>query len=227
MHIAVNDDEKHSRNELIHQILTVLPDAKIAQAHDGSRPWRFWAARSSTSCSSTSIWRHGGHGACRACEKADAKGADCFCDGFIANTRWRLSSSASTTTSSSRSTRAASGRSWSCCRQALGRRRVRKRWTSLPSLSAATPTSSRFGILFTSIRRSPATAAHPSFGCEYASPVSLSEYEQRLSGSGFLRIHKTCIVQLQVIRDIFPWSNSGFGCASRARRRCFPSAAKK
>ncbi len=35
MQIAVVDDEKHSRNELIHQIRSLLPDAKIAEAHDG------------------------------------------------------------------------------------------------------------------------------------------------------------------------------------------------
>ncbi len=64
-------------------------------------------------------------------------------------------------------------------------------------------------------------------GCEYASPVSLSEYEQRLSGSGFLRIHKTCIVQLQVIRDIFPWSNSGFGLRVEGSQTVLPIGREK
>lgn len=45
----------------------------------------------------------------------------------------------------------------------------------------------------------------------YSTTVPLGTYEAQLSPYGFFRIHKTCIVQLKLIRDIFPWSNSGFG----------------
>lgn len=45
----------------------------------------------------------------------------------------------------------------------------------------------------------------------YSTTVPLGTYEAQLSPHGFFRIHKTCLVQLKLIRDIFPWSNSGFG----------------
>lgn len=45
---------------------------------------------------------------------------------------------------------------------------------------------------------------------EYATTAPLSSYESRLEPMGFFRIHKTCIVQLKLIQEIFPWSNSGF-----------------
>lgn len=45
----------------------------------------------------------------------------------------------------------------------------------------------------------------------YSTTVSLGTYEAQLSPCGFFRIHKTCLVQLKLIRDIFPWSNGGFG----------------
>lgn len=45
----------------------------------------------------------------------------------------------------------------------------------------------------------------------YTTTVSLAEYEKRLGSCGFFRIHKTCLVQLARINDIFPWSNNGYG----------------
>lgn len=45
----------------------------------------------------------------------------------------------------------------------------------------------------------------------YSTTVPLGTYEAQLSPHGFFRIHKTCLVQLKLIRDIFPWSNNGFG----------------
>jgi two-component system response regulator LytT len=44
----------------------------------------------------------------------------------------------------------------------------------------------------------------------YADNSTMSEYESRLDGQGFYRIHKTCLVQLKYIQDIFPWNNSSF-----------------
>lgn len=45
---------------------------------------------------------------------------------------------------------------------------------------------------------------------DYTTTHSLSGFETKLSPYGFFRIHKTCIVQLSRIQDIFPWSNNGF-----------------
>lgn len=45
---------------------------------------------------------------------------------------------------------------------------------------------------------------------DYTTTHSLSGFETKLSPYGFFRIHKTCIVQLKLIQDIFPWSNNGF-----------------
>jgi Response regulator of the LytR/AlgR family len=45
----------------------------------------------------------------------------------------------------------------------------------------------------------------------YSTTVSLGTYESQLLPCGFFRVHKTCLVQLKLIRDIFPWSNGGFG----------------
>ena len=47
-------------------------------------------------------------------------------------------------------------------------------------------------------------------GGTYSSTHTLSEYDAKLSPYGFFRIHKTCLVQLRLIRDIFPWSSNGF-----------------
>jgi len=45
----------------------------------------------------------------------------------------------------------------------------------------------------------------------YTTTSSLGGCEAKLSAFGFFRIHKTCLVQLKYIRDIFPWSNNDFG----------------
>ena len=47
-------------------------------------------------------------------------------------------------------------------------------------------------------------------GGTYSSTHTLSEYDAKLSPYGFFRIHKTCLVQLRLIQDIFPWSSNGF-----------------
>ncbi|MFR1809555.1 MAG: LytR/AlgR family response regulator transcription factor [Pygmaiobacter massiliensis] len=44
----------------------------------------------------------------------------------------------------------------------------------------------------------------------YTTTSSLGEYEARLKSQGFFRIHKTCLVQLRLIQDIFSWTNNGY-----------------
>lgn len=45
-------------------------------------------------------------------------------------------------------------------------------------------------------------------GSSYPDNSSLAEYENRLDSQGFFRIHKTCLVQLRYIQDIFPWNSN-------------------
>ena len=49
-----------------------------------------------------------------------------------------------------------------------------------------------------------------SIGKTYNDSTSLGEYEGRLAGQAFYRIHKTCLVQLRYVESIFPWTGSGF-----------------
>lgn len=51
---------------------------------------------------------------------------------------------------------------------------------------------------------------HTAAGKSYSTTTPLNAYEARLAPLGFFRIHKTCLVQLKRIQDIFPWSNNGF-----------------
>lgn len=45
---------------------------------------------------------------------------------------------------------------------------------------------------------------------DFTDSSTLSDYERRLEPCGFYRIHKTCLVQTRYIQDIFPWNNSSF-----------------
>ena len=63
---------------------------------------------------------------------------------------------------------------------------------------------------------------HTLSGEEYADSSPLSEYESRLNGQGFYRIHKTCLVRLKYIQDIFPWNNSSFALRVRGSSSPLP-----
>lgn len=45
---------------------------------------------------------------------------------------------------------------------------------------------------------------------DFTDNSSLGDYEKKLECCGFYRIHKTCLVQTRYIQDIFPWNNSSF-----------------
>lgn len=45
--------------------------------------------------------------------------------------------------------------------------------------------------------------------------TALGVYEERLRGRRFYRIHKTCLVHLKYVQDIFPWSGSDFALRVR------------
>lgn len=56
---------------------------------------------------------------------------------------------------------------------------------------------------------------HTLSGEVYTDNSPMSEYESRLDGQGFYRIHKTCLVRLSYIQDIFPWNNNSFALRVR------------
>lgn len=59
-------------------------------------------------------------------------------------------------------------------------------------------------------------------GGTYSSTHTLSEYDVKLSPYGFFRIHKTCLVQLRLIQDIFPWSSNGFALHMQGFSQALP-----
>ena len=63
---------------------------------------------------------------------------------------------------------------------------------------------------------------HTLTGEKYSDNSPMSEYESRLSGHGFCRIHKTCLVQLKYVQDIFPWNNSSFALRVRGSSSPLP-----
>lgn len=56
---------------------------------------------------------------------------------------------------------------------------------------------------------------HTRTGESYSDATSLSDYETKLESHGFFRTHKTCLVRLDCIKDIFTWKNGGFGLRLR------------
>lgn len=63
---------------------------------------------------------------------------------------------------------------------------------------------------------------HTLSGEKYPDNTPMSDYETRLSNQGFYRIHKTCLVQLKYIQDIFPWNNSSFALRVRNSQEVLP-----
>lgn len=68
---------------------------------------------------------------------------------------------------------------------------------------------------------------HMLSGEKFSDSTSLSEYESRLAQKDFFRIHKTCMVRLRYIQDIFPWSASGFALRLRGFDAVLPIGREK
>jgi len=68
---------------------------------------------------------------------------------------------------------------------------------------------------------------HSLSGERYSDRTTLSEYESRLSGHGFFRIHKTCLVQLKYVQDIFPWRGSSFALRTKGTDVVLPIARER
>lgn len=63
---------------------------------------------------------------------------------------------------------------------------------------------------------------HTLTGESYTDNQTLAAYANRLSAQGFYRTHKTCLVNLKYIQDIFPWNNSSFALRVRGSTAKLP-----
>ena len=63
---------------------------------------------------------------------------------------------------------------------------------------------------------------HTVSGKSYDDSTSLGVYEERLRNKRVYRIHKTCLVHLKYVQDIFPWSGSDFALRVRGSNTELP-----
>lgn len=65
---------------------------------------------------------------------------------------------------------------------------------------------------------------HTIFGKQYNDGTPLGEYETRLEGEQFYRVHKTSLVHLKYVDSIFPWTGNALPCECGERTPFCPSA---
>lgn len=65
---------------------------------------------------------------------------------------------------------------------------------------------------------------HTIFGKQYNDGTPLGEYETRLEGEQFYRVHKTSLVHLKYVDSIFPWTGNALPCECGGRTPFCPSA---
>ena len=63
---------------------------------------------------------------------------------------------------------------------------------------------------------------HTIFGKQYNDSTPLGEYETRLEGEQFYRVHKTSLVHLKYVDSIFPWTGNGFALRVRGEDTVLP-----
>ena len=223
MKIAVIDDEKYSRSELIHQIRSVLPDAEIAEASNGVTAAELFGKES---FDILFIDVHLG----------DMEGTT------LAALARRLMPDAKIIFATAFSEYAVQAFELGVDNYILkpfDPDRVREvlelcQKSLSPAKSDAPQklavTSNRHTVLtpvadityIESVKTGRGCTLHLLNGEEYSSALTLSEYDQKLSNAGFFRIHKTCIVQLRHIRDIFPWANNSFALHTEGSKEVLP-----
>ncbi len=214
MNIAVIEDEKYSREELIHQILDVLPDARILQACSGVEGLEL-------------IER----------EAFDLLFIDVRLGDMLGTT---VASLARKLQPNARVVFATAYSEYGVKAFELGvhnyilkpfdpkrvRQVLRELQTSFHTPNAAPVPVQKMAVTVNrhttlidvdkiayieSSGSGRHCIIHMTDQAAYTTTASLGGCEAKLASSGFFRIHKTCLVQLKYIQDIFPWSNNDFG----------------
>lgn len=210
MRIAVIDDEKYSREELIYQIRQFLPDAQIREAYSGVKALELLEQ-----------------------ERFDLLFIDVRLGDMLGTTVASLARKLMpqakivfATAYSEYAVKAFELEVDNYILKPFDPRRVRQvleSCTAAPPAPAAAPvpkvavTVNRHttlldveNVVYIETDSSGRHCIIHTSGGTYSSTHTLSEYDVKLSPYGFFRIHKTCLVQLRLIQDIFPWSSNGF-----------------
>ena len=216
MKIAVIDDEKYSREELIYQIRQILPDAQIREAYSGVKALELLEQ-----------------------ERFDLLFIDVRLGDMLGTTVASLARKLMpqakivfATAYSEYAVKAFELEVDNYILKPFDPRRVRQvleSCTAAPVPKVAVTVNRHTTLLdvedVTYIETDGSGRGcilHTLSGEEYADNASMSEYESRLASQGFYRIHKTCLVQLKYIQDIFPWNNSSFALRVRGSSTVLP-----
>ncbi|MCR5825126.1 MAG: LytTR family DNA-binding domain-containing protein [Oscillospiraceae bacterium] len=223
MRIAVIDDEKYSRVELIHQIRSVLPEAEVVEAGNGAQALGLLERdRFDLLFIDVHLGDLEGTTVAALARKLMPKAAVVFATAY-----------------SEYAVKAFELRAHDYILKPFDPERIRQ---VLEECAAgmhgapAQPTgrlavhSNRHTILLDTADVSYVETDGSGRGClvhtlggeAYPDGSSLSEYEARLSAQGFFRIHKSCLVQLRHIQDIFPWNGSSFALRVRGSSAVLP-----
>ncbi len=222
MRIAVIDDEKYSREELIYQIHQILPDAQIREAYSGVKALEFLEQ-----------------------EHFDLLFIDVRLGDMLGTTVASLARKLMpqakivfATAYSEYAVKAFELEVDNYILKPFDPRRVRQvleSCTAAPPAPAAAPvtkvavTVNRHttlldveDVVYIETDSSGRHCIIHTSGGTYSSTHTLSEYDAKLSPYGFFRIHKTCLVQLRLIQDIFPWSSNGFALHMQGLSQVLP-----
>lgn len=225
MRIAVIDDEKYSRIELIHQILSYLPQAEIAQAGNGAEALLLLEKQTfdilfvdihlgdleGTTVASL---------ARRLMPEAKIVFATAYSEYAVQAFELRVDDYILKPFDPERIRQVLDQ-----CMQELRRDCARRQGPDRLAIS-----SNRHTILLDVDEVVYIETEGSGHGCilhtlsgeQYSDSSSLAEYESRLDGQGFYRIHKSCLVQLRYIQDIFPWRGSSFALRTRGSSAILP-----
>ena len=224
MRIAVIDDEKYSRVELIHQIRQLLPQAEIVEAGNGAQAMRLLE---SGRFDILFIDVHLG----------DMEGTT------VAALARRLMPQARivfATAYSDYAVRAFELQVDDYILKPFDPQRIRQVLDRcVPARSAPAPAPGTGRLAISSNRHTTlldvsdvtyietdgsgrGCVLHTLTGEAYNDSTPMSDYESRLADQGFYRTHKTCLVQLKYIQDIFPWNNSSFALRVRGSSTVLP-----
>lgn len=223
MRIAVIDDEKYSRVALVHQIESFLPHAEIAEAGSGAQAVEL-------------LEKHSFDVLFIDIHLGDMEGT------VIASLARRLMPQAKiifATAFSEYAVRAFELRADDYILKPFDPERIHKALErcieTAPALSPAplhriAVSSNRSTMLLDTDELTYVETDGVGRGCvlhtlsgkAYSDGTSLGEYEGKLSGQGFYRIHKTCLVHLKYVESIFPWSSNGFALRVRGENTVLP-----